>query len=61
MIKIILIALGLLIIAMAGMGIRMLFDRNAEFSGGSCSTSDSLKDKGITCGCGGQCASENEH
>ena len=62
MLKVLLIAIGLLIIAFAGMGIKLLFDRNAEFSGGSCSTtSDDLKDKGISsCGCGGACVPGEE-
>ena len=60
MLKVLLIAIGLLVIAFAGMGIKMLFDRNAEFSGGSCSsTSDALKEKGLSCGCGGHCSSDS--
>lgn len=41
-------------IAFLGLAIRLLIDRKAEFSGGSCqANTDELKDKGITCGCGG--------
>ncbi len=46
----------LVVIAFAGLGIKLLFDRKAEFTGGSCratSSSDALADKGISCGCGG--------
>lgn len=62
MIKVILAAIILVVLAVAGLGIRMLFDRKAEFSGGSCqaSNSDELQARGISsCGCGGgTCASE---
>jgi hypothetical protein len=62
MLKILLITIGLLIIAFAGMAVKMLFDRNAEFSGGSCRTNSSeLENKGISCGCGGHCAPDNVH
>ena len=62
MIKILLITIILVGIAFAGMGIRLLLDRKAEFSGGSCqSGSKALEDKGITCGCGGgHCANDQE-
>jgi len=56
MIKVMLAAIVLVILAVAGMGIKLLFDRNAEFSGGSCqaSNSEELKARGVTgCGCGG--------
>ena len=54
MLKILLITIILVAIAFAGLGIRLLLDRDAEFSGGSCqSNSDALKEKGISCGCGG--------
>ena len=56
MIEVILIAVGLLILAVGGLGIKMLFDRKAEFTGGSCQVqTEELKEKGITCGCGGSC------
>jgi hypothetical protein len=56
MLKVMLAAVVLVIIAFAGLGIKLLFDRKAEFTGGSCratSTSPALADKGISCGCGG--------
>jgi len=54
MLKILLITVILVGIAFLGLAIRLLFDRKAEFSGGNCqATPDGLKDKGITCGCGG--------
>ena len=59
MLKVLLVTGILLVIAFAGLGIKLLFDRNAEFSGGSCSTSSKeLEDKGISCGCGGACVEE---
>jgi len=59
MLKVLLITGILLVIAFAGLGIKLLFDRNAEFSGGSCTTSSQdLRDKGISCGCGGACVEE---
>jgi len=61
MLKVLLIAVGLLIIAMAGLGIRMLFGRNAGFSGGSCNSfPEDLREKGYKCGCGGYCTSGPE-
>jgi len=56
MIKILIITIILVGIAVAGLAIRLLFDRKAEFSGGSCSNgTKELEERGITCGCGGQC------
>jgi len=62
MLKILLITIILVAIAFAGLGIRLLLGRNAEFSGGSCQTgSDTLKEKGISCGCGGgACLTEKD-
>ncbi len=62
MLKILLITIILLGIAFAGLGIRLLLDRNAEFKGGSCqSGSKELEEKGISCGCGsGACASNED-
>jgi len=37
---------------MAALGIRMWFNKNAEFSGGSCKSAPGLTEKGIGCGCG---------
>jgi len=61
MLKVLLITVILVAIAFAGLGIRLLLDRKAEFSGGSCrSGSEALEEKGITCGCGGHCRSGEE-
>jgi len=62
MLKILLITVILVGIAFLGLAIRLLIDRNAEFSGGSCqATTDGLKEKGITCGCGGgSCQTETK-
>ena len=56
MLKVMIAAIVLVLLAFAGLGIKMLFDRKAEFTGGSCqatNSSDALADKGISCGCGG--------
>ncbi len=62
MLKIFLISIILVGIAFVGLGIRLLLDRNVEFSGGRCQvTPDGLKEQGISFGCGaGNCASEEE-
>ncbi len=56
MLKILLAAIVLVGIAVLGLAIRLLFDKKAEFSGGSCqatNSSDALRSEGISCGCGG--------
>ncbi len=62
MLKLLLITVILVAIAFAGLGIRILLERNGQFSGGSCqATPDGLRDKGISCGCGGgSCGSAKE-
>jgi hypothetical protein len=61
MLKILIITFILVGIAILGLGIRLLLDRKAEFSGGSCqSGSEALEEKGITCGCGGHCVTERD-
>jgi len=58
MLKLLLITVILVGIAFAGLGIRLLLDRKAEFSGGSCQSTKELEEKGISCRCGsGYCAS----
>lgn len=53
MLKVLLISVILLLLAFAGFGIKMLFDKKAEFKGGSCTASSpELEKQGITCGCG---------
>ena len=60
MLKILLITFIVLIIAFAGLGIRLLLDRNAEFSGGSCRAGESPDEKAYGCGCGaGYCMAED--
>ena len=61
MVKILIITFILVGIAVLGLGIRLLLDRKAEFSGGSCqSGSKALEERGITCGCGGHCSTEQD-
>ncbi|SDC29052.1 hypothetical protein [Williamwhitmania taraxaci] len=58
-IKLIVIAIVVMAIFMAAMSIRLLFKKNAKFSGGSCSSSPTLDGKGTSCGCGGgSCSTE---
>lgn len=53
MLKVLVISAILLGLAMAGLGIKLLIDRKAEFRGGSCSASDpGFKKDGMQCGCG---------
>ncbi len=58
MLKIIILSIVLLGIAFAGISIKLLIDRKAVFKGGSCSaSSEELKERGISCGCGnGHCS-----
>jgi len=61
MLKVIVAAVVLVILAVAGLAIKLLFDKNAEFSGGSCqaTNSEELNARGISsCGCGGACNTE---
>jgi len=58
--KLIVIAIVLLGLFMAGMSIRLLFKKNAKFSGGSCSSSPTLNGKGTSCGCGGGTCTSKE-
>lgn len=62
MIKVLILAIILMIIAFAGLSIKLLIDRKAEFRGGSCSASSpELEKQGISCGCGGgYCTSDGE-
>ncbi len=60
MLKLLLITVILMGIAFTGLAIRILLERNGQFSGGSCqSRSDGLDEKGLSCGCGrGECVSD---
>ncbi|MFC2091057.1 hypothetical protein ACFLT1_09815 [Bacteroidota bacterium] len=61
MLKIILAAFILLLLAVAGLGIRMLFDRKAEFRGGSCQSTaaaGSVNTSDFSCACSGACENE---
>jgi len=46
--KVILLTLLLLILAFAGLGVKMLFKKDAKFTGGTCS----LNEEGMSCECG---------
>lgn len=59
MLKILLISIVLLAIAFLGFGVKLLFDKKAEFAPGCASNNPELKEKGVSCGCGGEsCANE---
>jgi hypothetical protein len=58
--KLIAIVMVLVAIFIAAMSIRLLFKKNAKFSGGSCSSSPTLNGKGTSCGCGGGSCSSRE-
>jgi hypothetical protein len=61
MLEVFLITFILILISVAGLGIKLIFDKKAEFKGGSCqatASSEALSAKGISCGCGGGCEGE---
>jgi len=51
-IQVLIITTLLLLIAFSGLAIRLILKKNGEFSGGNCSGSAALNDKGYSCGCG---------
>ncbi len=56
MIKVLILAVVLMILAFAGLSVKLIFNRKAEFRGGSCAASSpELEKQGISCGCGGGC------
>jgi len=51
--NVILPAIIIMLIALIGLSIRMLFKKKGEFHGGSCThITPELKEKGISCACG---------
>ena len=51
--KMLLPAIIILLLALIGLSIRMLFKKKGEFHGGSCThITPELKEKGISCACG---------
>jgi hypothetical protein len=60
MLKVFIISLILVVIALLGMSIKLIFNKKAEFNAGRCSSIPlELKEKGVSCGCGDHCSSEN--
>ncbi len=56
MLKILILTILLVAIAFAGLAIKLIIDKKAEFRGGSCTASSpELEEKGISCGCEGHC------
>lgn len=55
-------AIVIMLIALGGLSIRLLFKKKGEFRGGSCSNiTPELRDKGISCGCGDEDACAPQH
>lgn len=62
MLEVILLSGVLVGLALAGLGIKTLFKKNAELKAGCSAGSPELQSKGINCGCGsGHCVSENKN
>jgi hypothetical protein len=62
--KILAAAVVIMVIALAGLSIRLLFKKKGEFRGGSCSNiTPELREKGISCGCGDEdaCAPQQSY
>jgi len=57
-------AVVIMVIALGGLSVRLLFKKKGEFRGGSCANiTPELRDKGISCGCGEEdaCAPQNSY
>lgn len=50
--KTIFIAIVLLSVAVAAMAIKIITNKDGQFSGGSCKSNPALRNGGIGCGCG---------
>jgi len=59
--KLALLVVFLLALSFSGMAIRILFKKNASFSGGSCKGNSGLNEKSISCGCGGTTSCQNKY
>jgi hypothetical protein len=57
--KVILLTISLMALAFAGLGIKILAKKNGEFAGTCASKNPHLKEKGVSCGCGGAGSCEN--
>ena len=55
MLEVLVISLILVGIAFLGLGIRVIFKKNGQFSGGSCSAPVDGREKEFSCGCSGSC------
>ncbi|MFP4059241.1 MAG: hypothetical protein ACOCXD_03290 [Bacteroidota bacterium] len=59
MVEVFIISILLVVIALIGLSVRVIFKKNGEFSGGSCrSTNPRLDEKGLSCGCEDKCERE---
>lgn len=62
LLKILAASIVIMLIALGGLSIRLLFKKKGEFRGGSCSNiTPELRDKGISCGCGDEDACAPQH
>jgi len=61
MIKLFLISLILVAFVFLALGVKLLIDKKARFTAGSCSGSDALSKKGIECSCGGHACVNTEN
>jgi hypothetical protein len=53
-IELVLISIALVLLAVAGLAVRLLLVRDGKFSGGSCRSTPEMEREGITCACGEQ-------
>jgi hypothetical protein len=60
--ELLLISVALVIIAVAGMAVRLLLVRDGKFSGGSCRSTPEMERQGISCACGeeGSCGRRSD-
>lgn len=57
MLKVLILSVIILALGIAGLSIKLIFDKKAVFKGSSCSAaSDELREKGIGDCCGGACS-----
>jgi len=52
--KLLLLSIGLLALAFAGIAIKILMKKNGEFDGTCAGSNVKMKEKGIVCGCGNE-------
>lgn len=58
--KVVLLTVGLLALAFAGIGIKILVKKNGEFAGTCAGNNPILQKQGVECGCGGASSCKNK-